>query len=320
MQRLFSSIISTTISQHACSLLITVAVLCSYSVYGSTELSGSIGGRNLSAEDCPYIVVKDISVPEGERTTIGEGCQFFFAPFTGILVNGTLIVNGTQNQPVVFSSINDSLSPDRKELLPNPFDWNGFRVTPKAENVSLTHFILSYSVYGIKSQSKHLIIDNGTFRQNGQYHFTMIDRPMPIADGIPYSYQGDTDSDVPGDTTSGKDVKRKEGNVFREKGVPALIGAAGVGSGVVSLVYIGKWFDLHDSFIKETDPDRRKDIEEEGKLSSQVAIGTGVFSIAAITTGAVLFWWWNFRENNSAEVLPLIVPGGGGITVTVNIR
>lgn len=320
MRCLFSSIIRTAIPKHVCSLLITVAVFCSYSVYGRTELSGSIGGKSLSAEDGPYIVIEDVEIPEGESTTIGEGCQFFFVPFTGILVNGTLIVNGTQNQPVVFSSINDSLSPDRKELLPNPFDWNGIRVTPKAENVSLKHFILSYSVYGIKSQSKPLIIDNGTFWQNGQFHFTMMDKPMPVNDGIPYSYQGASVSRPPKHSTSGGGSTNRTRSVFVKKGVPALIGAAGAGSGIVSLIYTGKWFDLRDEFRIETNPNRRENIEDDGKRSSQIAAGTGAFSITAITTSAVLLWWWNFREENSAQVLPLIVPGGGGVTVSVNIK
>lgn len=107
--------VGSKVFQHVCSLVMTVAVFCSYSVYGRTELSGSIGGKNLSAEHGPYIVVSDISVPEGESTIIGEGCRFFFAPFTGILVNGTLVVKGTREQPVHFTSINDSLSPHRKE-------------------------------------------------------------------------------------------------------------------------------------------------------------------------------------------------------------
>lgn len=320
MQRLFSSIIRTTISLHACSLLITVAVLCSYSVYGSIELSGSIGGRNLSAEEGPYIVVKDISVPEGERTIIGEGCRFFFQPFTGIIVKGDITVNGTPNRPVLFSSINDSLSPERKEQLPNPFDWNGIHVTPESENTSLAHFILTYSVYGIKSQSKLIAIDNGMFRHNGQFHFTMMEKPMPVADGISYSYSGHAVAESPEGTTSVEIEKNEERNVFVKLGVPAAIGAAGVGIGVVSLVYIGKWFDLGDNYRKETNPEKRDDIVDDGKRSSQIAAGTGVFSIAAITTGAVLVWWWNFRENNSAEVLPLIVPGGGGVAVTLNIR
>ena len=317
MQRLFFPIIRTTFFPHACKLLI--AVFCTYSAYGRTELFGNIGGRNFTAEEGPYVVVRDISVPEGGSVTIGEGCRFFFAPFTGIQVSGTLIVEGTPEQPVIFTSIYDSLSPDKNEQLPNPFDWNGILLTSRSENVSLTHFTLTCSVYGIKSQNNSLVIDNGIFRQNGQYHFTMMDKPMPVADGIPYSYRGNSVGNAPGDMPSGKNGKRKEWNVSRKKGVPALIGVAGVGSGVVSLVYIGKWFDLRDNFLRETEPERRKDIEDDGKRLSQIAAGTGTFSIAAITTGVVLFWRWNFREDTGAEVLPLIVPGGGGFAVTVNV-
>lgn len=102
-----------------------------------------------------------------------------------------------------------------------------------------------------------------------------MDKPMPVADGIPYSYPGKDDVGSTGDAISGKGGRRKEQNVFITRGVPALIGAAGVGNGIVSLIYTGKWFDLRDDFRKE--PVRS-------------AAGTGSPNASLYGT-SMLIWW-----------------------------
>jgi hypothetical protein len=79
--------------------------------------------------------------------------QIFFSEFSGIIVNGNLTVAGTQDKPVIFTSINDSLNPERKDQPPKEFDWNGILVSKESGTISLKNFRLRFSTYGIKSQN-----------------------------------------------------------------------------------------------------------------------------------------------------------------------
>ena len=379
--------------QYRVSFCITAALLLAASAaHARTVLSGSIGGMRLTAEEGPYIVEKDIVIPENSNTDMEAGCTFFFKPFTGIIINGNLNVAGTSDSPVLFTSINDSLSPDKGDQLANPFDWNGIYITGKSGKVIFSHFTLCYSVYGIKSQSRSIAIDNGLFKENGQFHFTIMDAPMPVADGIPYSYAGYSITYLPNGATSGvapvdparyhkgtavtiadntgglkkkghtftgwntlKDGsgtsystgtalvmgndnlplyaewikngtagggfsggKNKRGT-FEKKGVPVIIGGTGIASGVVSMVFLNKWLNLQDEWRITTDADERKKLEEDGKQSSQISGGSGGYSIAAITTGVILFWVWNRENTHRTAVMPIITPGNIGAMLSINL-
>ena len=88
----------------------------------------------------------------------------------------------------------------------------------------------------------------------------------------------------------------------------------------MDLLYLNKWIDQRDEYSTTSSPDRRRELEDEGRFSSSVAIGTGAVSIAAVTTGAVLYWWWNIREEKPVAVVPVILPGGAGAAMAVKIR
>jgi hypothetical protein len=98
-------------------------------------------------------------------------------------------VEGTREHPVIFTSIRDLSNNLQAEEGPAaPFDWNGLTISVKAGKVNLTNFLLSYSVFGIKSKKENIRIDNGLFFSNGQFHFTVDDRIQPVKDNFPYSY------------------------------------------------------------------------------------------------------------------------------------
>ena len=116
-----------------------------------------------------------------------------------------------------------------------------------------------------------------------------------------------------------KPRQKDERSNFVKKGVPSIIGGIGVASGVVSLVFLNKWMNQQDEYRTVIDPARRAELVNSGKRSSQIAGGSGGFSIAAISAGAMLFWWWNRREEKSAALAPIIVPGGCGALVAIKI-
>lgn len=178
-------------------------------VYAETTLPATPCDSILTASGNPYIVETEITIPKGHRLCIKEGCMLFFRPFTGITVEGSLIVEGTSENPVIFTSVNDSLLTPNPTQLANPFDWNGIYITHNADNVELSCFSLMYSVYGIKSQKAMFSIVNGTFRQNGQYNCTVDEVVKQVVEGIPFTYSphqvlydrnGATSGNVPVDT------------------------------------------------------------------------------------------------------------------------
>lgn len=191
---------------------------------GSTLISGSIDGITFDVSNNPYIVEKDIIVPKGKSVVIPEGIVLLFNPFTGFQVFGRLLVQGSGDRLVVFTSINDNLQNSHSEQLPNPFDWNGIFISKDADGAFLNHFALKYSVYGVKSQCKNIIIQNAVFQQNGQFHFTINEQIQMVQDNIPFSY-GDSakegtsqkpDIDKPAVTRGSKNAGgTKKANIFR---------------------------------------------------------------------------------------------------------
>lgn len=172
-------------------LLLMLAV-----VFSETHITGDITGMTFESGGNPFIIEQDILIPSGSKAVIKQGCVFLFKPFTGLTVHGHLSVEGTQELPVTFSSVNDGEYNQESEQLPNPFDWNGILISREAGMVTMHNFILRFSVYGIKSQNTTIVLENGLFQQNGQFHFTINDKIQFVQDKIPFSYNG-TDAQEP---------------------------------------------------------------------------------------------------------------------------
>ena len=78
------------------------------------ERSGSLSGTN-------YVVTGNIYILPHDTLSIAPGSFIRFEPFTGIVVRGTLLCSGTAREPVLLTSVRDSL----EGKPPRPFDWNG---------------------------------------------------------------------------------------------------------------------------------------------------------------------------------------------------
>jgi hypothetical protein len=216
------------------SVLALLLVFGVISLRAETRLSGELRSSSLDASGNPYIVDKDISVPAGKQLTIREGCVFLFNGFTGLAVLGDLSVEGSTDKPVIFTSINDGDFNPKSTQLPNPFDWNGIIITRESGSVHMQNFQLRYSVYGIKSQNTLMTIQNGVFRQNGQFHFTMDDKIQYVQDNIPYSYNigSSTDKTNKSDTVTNKKPAKKSA----QSNTRNIIRYSSLGVGVIGLV------------------------------------------------------------------------------------
>ncbi len=78
----------------------------------------SVIGTQTWQNDKPYLIYNSILVDSLETLTIEPGVQIHFHPNSSLLVKGTLLVNGTKDEMVVFQG--DRLDADYKEL---PGQW-----------------------------------------------------------------------------------------------------------------------------------------------------------------------------------------------------
>jgi len=203
--------------------------LCPYfSLSAKTHITGDIGGKTLVKKESPYIVTDNLIVSEGEKTVIEAGTILLFNSFSGIEISGDFYVEGTVEEPVIFTSINDGSINTSAEKLPGDFDWNGIVINKGASTVKMRNFELSYSVYGIKSQKKDVVLINAVFKQNGQFNFTINEDIMMVKDKISYSY------DV---KEIRKELKRKERPKWK---IPVCVGLGAVAVTGVCLAVVGK--------------------------------------------------------------------------------
>jgi hypothetical protein len=139
------------------------------SANANSRLAGELHDTTFTIKGNPYFVDDLLTIPKGTKVIIEEGCIFLFNPYTGIEVNGNLIVKGKPKSKVVFTSANDAHYNPETQVFANAFDWNGLTFNLTSDTVQLENFHLAYSVYGIKSMNGRMVIHNGTFRDNGQY-------------------------------------------------------------------------------------------------------------------------------------------------------
>jgi hypothetical protein len=155
---------------------------------GQTTVSGDLSNYKLDSSNNPFIVEGNIEVPIEKSIVIGPGCIFLFKMYTGFTIKGSLSVEGTAKNPVIFTTINDTLFNKEASQYADPFDWNGIIVDQQATNVVMKNFTLSYSVNGLKSQKNNIVIQSGVFSSNGQFNFTIFEKIIDVQDNRPFTF------------------------------------------------------------------------------------------------------------------------------------
>jgi hypothetical protein len=162
-----------------------VVLFCQTSKSASI-LNSDISSIDFDSTENPYIFENEIVIPKDKEVRIKEGCVLLFKPFTQLTIHGSLIVEGTAQHPVIFSSVYEKkYNPDSKQL-PNAFDWNGI-VVNEAGKINFKNFEIKYSVFGIRSQTYRAYLTNGIFSNNGQFNFTINDEIQDVVNNIPYT-------------------------------------------------------------------------------------------------------------------------------------
>ena len=273
-------------------LYFIVVILFTIKAFTQTTISGNISGMELDSTGSPYIVKNDLIVETGKKTVIKQGCIFLFRPFTGILVKGSLEIAGESEMPVVFTSINDSLYNKTFSQKPDLFDWNGITIENSAENVKLSNFIISYSVYGVKSKKDDITIDKGIFRQNGQFNLTVNDRIERVEYNLPFSYN----------ITENNQKQNVENlrNWLKPTGISSIV----IGTACLGIMgyFIYRADDNNTNYEKVNNTDNMQNYLKKRNDSVRGAIITAVVGGILVPAGSGFLFWNHRTEKRKTHV------------------
>jgi hypothetical protein len=280
-----------------------------FSIFSQTTISGDISGMTFKSSGNPWIVKENIFVATDGMAVVKPGCIFLFKPYTGIVVSGTLEVEGLHEMPVVFTSVNDSSFNEASAQKAEPFDWNGIIIEKTAETVQMTDFILSYSVYGLKSKKEDVVLERGIFRQNGQFHFTINDKIKEVESNLPFNY-----------SINEKPLKLPENpsiGWIKPVGTGTII-AGTIFSGIMAYFlysangYNKKYENTDDKGDINQYMDKRDDAVKTGTV-------TGIAGAVLVPTGIGLLLWEHKTGKSKTKVSVYSVTGEtNGFTVAVN--
>lgn len=148
------------------------------------SLAGTLPAK-LEYSGSPFVADADIVVPAGETVVIEKGVTVHFRNFTGLIIRGTLIAEGTEKEPIVFTSEHDRS--DGANTPAAPYDWNGITVEEGGTGSLFRHCHIRYSLFGINSLTQFIVVDNCLFRQNGRADIT-VKGTKYMAGKEPFSY------------------------------------------------------------------------------------------------------------------------------------
>ena len=109
----------------------------------SVELTGNATWN----KTLPYVILGGFLIDSSATLTIEEGTRIYLHANAPFLVNGTLVVNGTKQDSVVFSG--DRLDPDYKDL---PAGWPGIFFSSSSKDNYLKHAVIKNAYQGIIAQ------------------------------------------------------------------------------------------------------------------------------------------------------------------------
>ncbi len=105
-------------------------------------------GNILWTSDKPYVIYESVLVPTGCTLTLEAGTHIHSYTGSQFIVQGTLIVNGTIDKPVVFEG--SRLDDDYKEM---PGQWIGIHFIPGSSGNKITGAIVKNAYMGIRIDS-----------------------------------------------------------------------------------------------------------------------------------------------------------------------
>jgi hypothetical protein len=101
-------------------------------------------GNTVWNKTLPYVITGGILIDSGITLTMQPGTRVFMHADAPFLVDGTLVVNGTKADSVVFNG--DRLDPDYKDL---PAGWPGIYFSKTSKDNFLQHVVIRNAYQGV---------------------------------------------------------------------------------------------------------------------------------------------------------------------------
>ena len=115
-------------------------------------------------KDKPYLIYDYVIIDSLKELTIEPGARLYFHNDASMLVFGSLIANGTLDEPIVFEG--DRLESDYQTI---PGQWGFIHFFPGSKNNLLNHTVIKNGIMGIRvdsvgvGQDPPMIISNSSF-------------------------------------------------------------------------------------------------------------------------------------------------------------
>ena len=110
-----------------------------------------ITGNVTWPNNLPYVLLGSLRIDSASSLTIEPGCRIYSHADAPFIVDGTLIINGTKQQPVVFNG--DRLDTDYKDL---PAGWPGIYFTGNSKNNVLTYTYVKNAYQAVVAEKPSL--------------------------------------------------------------------------------------------------------------------------------------------------------------------
>ena len=159
----------TSIRNNSSLFLVRTLVLCILLIgtsYGETPIFGNIAGRTFNPSEGPYIIENDIEIPSGQKCIIPAGVIFLFKRQTIFHIHGDLIIEGANNNKVVFTSYKDPQFSQVKNVDPTEIYWIGLQISNSAQEILLKDLTIKYARLPIESMASSIILENVIFSDN----------------------------------------------------------------------------------------------------------------------------------------------------------
>ncbi len=139
-----------------------------------------------TAQEGPYKINSELTIPSRVTLTIMPGTTVFFEPNAKIIINGTLIAEGTQNELIRFTR-----TPDTSGI------WDGLQFIDTAGDNRITYAVLEYGKTNdgmIGLVNSKLLVDHATMDHTGLWRINTVDSSLVVRNSV------FTDTMAPGQT------------------------------------------------------------------------------------------------------------------------
>ncbi len=142
------------------------------------------GEQSGTFESGDYIIDEDIIVAAQKKLILPPGTKLLFNPHTKLTVAGELRCEGTEEDPIVFKTINTTTSSHSDDFI----QWAGIMVSGTGR-ISLKHCEIYHSLYGVQVPDTYALLafENVSFYQNDN-QLIIGEKPVLSIDSVNFSF------------------------------------------------------------------------------------------------------------------------------------